>query len=165
MPFNQAFYDSCLSLGIPENWDQNDPGCNTAISPRPLNNIDGVRMSTSLTYLSQARHRLNITVRGNVAANRVLFDGNRAVGVQVESGGEVFDIEGDQIILCSGTIGSAQILLLSRGRPSRPPAGDGYPPSAPTAGSRPEFARSPRGVHPVQGRRRAARRGRSQHPR
>ena len=113
LPFNQAFYDSCLALGIPENWDQNDPGCNTAISPRPLNNIDGVRMSTSLTYLSQARHRLNITVRGDVAANRVLFDGNRAVGVQVESGGEVFNIEGDQIILCSGTIGSAQILLLS----------------------------------------------------
>ncbi|MFQ6029915.1 MAG: GMC family oxidoreductase, partial [Dehalococcoidia bacterium] len=113
LPFNRAFYDACLTLGIPENWDQNDPECYTAVSPRPLNNIDGVRMSTSLTYLSQARHRLNVTVRGSVTAHRVLFEGRRAVGVQAESGGEVFTVEGDQIILSGGTIGSAQIMLLS----------------------------------------------------
>jgi choline dehydrogenase len=77
-------------------------------------------MSTSLTYLSQGRHRLNLTVRGNVTVHRVLFappaepgQKPRAVGVQAESGGEVFSVEGDQIILSGGTIGSCQALLLS----------------------------------------------------
>ena len=113
LPFNTAFYDACVRLGIPEHPDQNAPDCYTAVSPRPMNNIDGVRMSTSLTFLSTARHRLNLTVRGNIHARRVVLDGNRAVGVEVESGGEIFTVEGKEIVLCSGTIGSAQILLLS----------------------------------------------------
>ena len=113
LPFNAAFYDACVALGIPEHADQNAPDCYTAISPRPMNNIDGVRMSTSLTFLNTARHRLNLTVRGNIHAHRVILDGNRAVGVEAQSGGEVFTVEGNEIVLCSGTIGSAQILLLS----------------------------------------------------
>ncbi len=113
LPFNSAFYDACVALGIPEHPDQNAPDCYTAVSPRPMNNIDGVRMSTSLTFLSTARHRLNLTVRGNIHARRVLLDGSRAVGVEVESGGEIFTVEGNEIILCSGTVGSAQLLLLS----------------------------------------------------
>ena len=52
LPFNAAFYDACMALGIPEHPDQNAPDCYTAISPRPMNNIDGVRMSTSLTFLN-----------------------------------------------------------------------------------------------------------------
>ena len=113
LPFNTAFYDACVRLGIPEHPDQNAPDCYTAVSPRPMNNIDGVRMSTSLTFLSTARHRLNLTVRGNIYARRVVLDGNRAVGVEVESGGEIFTVEGNNVVLCSGTIGSAQLLLLS----------------------------------------------------
>ena len=113
LPFNAAFYDACVALGIPEHPDQNAPDCYTAISPRPMNNIDGVRMSTSLTFLSAARHRLNLTVRGNIHARRIILDGDRAVGVEVESGGEIFTVAGREIILCSGTIGSAQLLLLS----------------------------------------------------
>ena len=113
LPFNTAFYDACVRLGIPEHPDQNAPDCYTAVSPRPMNNIDGVRMSTSLTFLSTARHRLNLTVRGNIHARRVVLDGNKAVGVEVESGGEIFTVEGKEIVLCSGTIGSAQMLLLS----------------------------------------------------
>ena len=37
----------------------------------------------------------------------------RPVGVEVESGGERFTVEGDQIVLSSGAIGSPHILLLS----------------------------------------------------
>jgi len=88
------------------------------VSPRPLNNIDGVRMSASLTYLSQARHRLNITIKGSVTVHRILLQGNRAVGVRAESGGEIFNVEGEQIILNGGAIGSPQVLLLSGIGPS-----------------------------------------------
>ncbi len=112
LPHFGAFYNSCVALGFPEDPDQNHPDSN-GIATRPLNNIDGVRMSTALTYLTLARHRLNVTIRGNVTVRRILFEGNRAVGVEAESGGETFTIEGDQIVLSSGAIGSPQILMLS----------------------------------------------------
>ena len=76
-------------------------------------------MSTALTYLNLARHRLNITVRGNVTTRKVLFDGKRAIGVEAESGGEVFTVEGSEVIVSGGTIGSPQVLLLSGVGPSK----------------------------------------------
>ena len=78
-----------LTQDFPESLDQNHPE-STGVGPRPLNNIDGVRMSTALTYLSQVRHRLNLTVRGGVMVHSILFEGKRAVGVEAESGGETF---------------------------------------------------------------------------
>ena len=111
-PTASAFYDSCVEMGFPVDPDQNHPD-STGIASRPLNNIDGVRMSTSLTYLNLARHRLNLTVRGNVTARKILFEGKRAVGVEAESGGQRFAVEGDQLILSTGAVGSPQILMLS----------------------------------------------------
>ena len=111
-PFAQAFYEACLSEGFPESLDENSPDA-TGIGPVPLNHKDGVRMSMSLAYLSQARHRLNLTIRANAPAKRILFDGNRAVGVEVESGGERMTVEGKEIILSSGGIASPQLLMLS----------------------------------------------------
>ena len=116
-PTASAFYDSCVEMGFPLDPDQNHPD-STGIASRPLNNIDGVRMSTSLTYLNLARHRLNLTVRGNVTARKIVFEGKRAVGVEAESGGQRFAVEGDQIIMSSGAVGSPQILMLSGVGPS-----------------------------------------------
>jgi choline dehydrogenase-like flavoprotein len=59
-----------------------------------MNNPNGVRMSTALTYINPNRHRLNLTIRPNVQVQRILFDGLRASGVEVESGGERFNVEG-----------------------------------------------------------------------
>ena len=111
-PFAQAFYEACLSEGFPESLDENSPDA-TGIGPVPLNHRDGVRMSMSLAYLSQARHRLNLTIRANAPARRILFEGNRAVGVEVESGGERMTVLGNEIILSSGGIASPQLLMLS----------------------------------------------------
>ena len=112
LPPFRAFFDSCRSLGFPSDPDQNAPE-STGVGPRPLNNIDGVRMSTALTYINPARHRLNLTVKDKVLVRRVLFDGKRAVGVEAESGGQIFTIEGDQTVLCAGAIASPQLLMLS----------------------------------------------------
>ena len=46
-------------------------------------------------------------------AHRVVFEGKRATGVEVESGGEKFTVAGDEIILSAGSIGSPQLLILS----------------------------------------------------
>jgi len=63
--------------------------------------------------LDMARHRLNFTIRGSVTARRILFEGKRAIGIEAESGDEVFSVEGDQIIVCSGAVASPQLLMLS----------------------------------------------------
>ena len=107
-----AFFDSCRAAGFPDSDDHNDPS-STGIGPTSHNNHNMVRMSTALGYLDQARHRLNLTVRPNCMAHRVLFDGKRATGVEVECGDERFIAEGDHIILSAGAVGSPQLLMLS----------------------------------------------------
>ena len=78
-----------------------------------MNNPAGIRMSCALAYLANARHRLNLTVRGNVTVRRVLFDGQRAVGVSALSGGESFVVYGDEIVVSCSGIASPQLLMLS----------------------------------------------------
>lgn len=112
MPHALAFEKACVDEGFPIDEDQNHPE-STGVSPRARNNIDGIRMSNAINYLNMARHRLNLTVRGSVTARRILFEGRRAVGIEAESGGELFTVEGDEIIVSSGAIASPQLLMLS----------------------------------------------------
>ena len=111
-PDQTAFYTAARDAGFPDAPDMNHPDA-TGVGPVPLNNPNGIRMSTALGYLNLARHRLNLTIRPNCTVRRLLFTGNRATGVEVESGGEVFVVEGDEIVLSSGSIGSPHILMLS----------------------------------------------------
>lgn len=111
-PIQHAFHNACLAEGFPYCPDHNSPDSSGVGSvPR---NVDGeVRYSTALAYLSQARHRLNLTIRANCLVHKVLFRKKRAVGLMVESGGEIFTVSGKEIILCAGAIGSPHILMLS----------------------------------------------------
>ncbi len=112
LPLQAAFYRACRDLGFPDDPDMNHPDA-TGVGRIPLNNPGGIRMSTAITYLDSCRHRLNLTIRANALARRLLFDGRRATAVEVESGGETFLAEGDEIILSAGAIHTPQLLLLS----------------------------------------------------
>ena len=112
LPAQHAFYAACRAAGFPDGSDQNNPDV-TGVGPTPYNNPDGVRWSTNLGYLGLSRHRLNLTLRPDCLVHRVLFDGDRAVGVDVESGGERFTVYGDEIILSAGAVASPQLLMLS----------------------------------------------------
>ena len=85
----------------------------SGIGPIPMNNPEGVRMSTALTYLRAVRHRLNLTIRPNVTARSLLFDGKKAEGVEVESGGEIYLLDDDHIVLSCGDMASPQLLMWS----------------------------------------------------
>ena len=111
-PTQVAFYEACKAAGFPETTDHNDPGAG-GVGPAITNNHNRVRFSTALGYLSQGRHRLNLTIRPNSTVRRILLEGDRAVGVVVDSGGETFTVEGDQVILSAGAVGSPQLLMLS----------------------------------------------------
>jgi choline dehydrogenase len=112
VPVQEAFYQAGLAAGFPDDPDMNQPE-SSGLGFWPLNNIDGLRISTALAYLNPARPRLNLTIRSQVLVRRILFDGSRAVGVEVDSGGAEFRVEGREIILSAGAIASPQVLLLS----------------------------------------------------
>ena len=112
LPLQTAFYEACIAAGMPEDPDMNHPEA-TGVGAMPLNNAGEVRQSTALGYLSSCRHRLNLTIRPDVLARRVIFEGKQATGVEVESGWETFTIEGQEVILSAGAIASPQLLMLS----------------------------------------------------
>jgi len=112
IPEHRAFYNACRAKGYPDCPDNNAPE-STGVGPLALNNADGIRWSTALGYLNQARHRSNLTIKANCLVLHIIFEGKKAVGVSVESRGEIFNVYGQKIIVCAGAIGSPHILMLS----------------------------------------------------
>jgi choline dehydrogenase len=69
----------------------------------------GRRWSAARAYLHPAMKRANLEVRTRAFVERVVFEGTRAVGVQVS--GET--IRANEVLLCGGAINSPQLLQLS----------------------------------------------------
>ena len=110
--YHGAFLQAALDHGFPHTEDHNGPQ-EWGVGPAPLNNVGGVRMSTALGYINPNRHRLNLTLRAGVLVRRILIEGNRATGLEVESGGQRFVVQGDQVVLAAGAVASPQLLMLS----------------------------------------------------
>ena len=107
-----AFHTACLQNGYDTTEDMNGPNP-TGVSVVPMNNQNGVRMSTAITHLAPMRHCMNLTVRGNVFVHQVLIRDGQVTGVEAESGGEVFTVESDKVVLSAGALKSPHILMLS----------------------------------------------------
>src|SRR5882724_4703473 len=108
----QAFRDACVQAGFATTADTNGPNP-AGVGVTPSNNLDGVRMSVALTHLQPMRRCPNLTVRGGVFVRKILIKDLRAVGVEAESGGEVFTVAADRVVLSAGAIRSPQLLMLS----------------------------------------------------
>src|SRR5262249_48126850 len=108
----KAFHAACVQAGFGTTADTN--GLHPAgLGVSPSNNLDGMRMSAALTPLNPMRHYRNLTVRGGVFVRKSLFKGLQAVGVEAESGGKVFHVEADRVVLSAGAIKSPHLLMLS----------------------------------------------------
>ncbi|MEU8974367.1 choline dehydrogenase [Streptomyces monashensis] len=74
----------------------------------------GRRLSAAKAYLKPAMKRPNLTVRTRALVTRVLFEGERAVGVEYRRGkGAPRQVRAGEVILCGGAINSPQLLQLS----------------------------------------------------
>jgi choline dehydrogenase-like flavoprotein len=82
-PVAQVFTAAARELGFPDEPDKNAPGP-PGVGPVPQNVVDGRRINTGLAYLDPARDRPNLEVVGDCRVLRVVFDGTRAIGVEVE---------------------------------------------------------------------------------
>jgi choline dehydrogenase len=75
---------------------------------------EGRRLSASRAYLHPVMERRNLKVRTRALVTRILFEGGRAVGVEVEGGiGGPRQIGAGEVILAGGAINSPQLLQLS----------------------------------------------------
>ncbi len=74
----------------------------------------GRRWNAARAWLHPVRRRKNLSVRIRAHVNRIVFEGSRAVGVEVRTrlGGRRL-YRGGEVICSSGAIGSPQILQLS----------------------------------------------------
>ncbi len=79
-----------------------------------LTQRDGLRWSTADGYLRPAIGRPNLAVTTRAMANRIMFEGNRAVGVEVVRDGRVELIRAErEVILAAGAYQSPVLLMLS----------------------------------------------------
>jgi choline dehydrogenase len=79
------------------------------VTTGPYNIRDGMRWNAAFAYLEPARGRTNLTIRASALADRVPFEGERAVGAVVD--GEL--LQADVVVVAAGAIGSQRILLRS----------------------------------------------------
>lgn len=73
----------------------------------------GRRWSAARAYLHPALGRPNLTLRCRTMVTRIVFEGTRAVGVEVASGRNREVIRGGEVILSGGAINTPQLLQLS----------------------------------------------------
>jgi choline dehydrogenase len=74
----------------------------------------GRRVSAATAYLRPARRRANLEVRTGALAHRVVIEGDRAVGVDFERGGERQVVRcRREVIVCGGAYNSPHLLMLS----------------------------------------------------
>jgi choline dehydrogenase-like flavoprotein len=117
-PIAEAFIDAGVAHGLPANDDFNGPE-QDGVGWYQVNQRDGLRASTAACYLWPAMERPNLHIETHVQVLRILFAGDRAVGVRGQRLGEVLDFgASSEVILSCGSYNSPQLLMLSGiGRP------------------------------------------------
>jgi choline dehydrogenase len=73
----------------------------------------GRRLSAARAYLHPVMSRANLEVQLRASVNRILFDGQRAIGVEVNVGSQTRRVFAGEVILCGGAFNSPQLLQLS----------------------------------------------------
>jgi choline dehydrogenase len=122
-PLFQAFFEAAQEAGYPLTDDVNGYR-QEGFAPFDRNIHRGRRLSAARAYLHPIlRQRSNLAVWTRRFVTRILFDGTRAVGVEVARGlggrGGVDRYTAGEIILAGGAINSPQLLLLSGIGPAR----------------------------------------------
>jgi choline dehydrogenase len=107
-PLFDALFAAVQQAGHPLTTDVNGYK-QEGFAPFDRNIKRGRRWSAARAYVHPVRHRPNLSVVTRRLVSKIIFDGSRAVGVQV--GDSV--ARGKEIILCGGAINSPQLLQLS----------------------------------------------------
>ena len=112
-PLFTAFFEATKEAGYPPTHDVN--GYRQEGFAKFDRNIRRARrLSAARAYLHPVMKRRNLKVRTRTLVTRIIFEGTRAVGVEIErQGGGTETIRAGEVILAGGAIASPQILQLS----------------------------------------------------
>ena len=104
---------AAVEMGIPMTPDFNT-GDNTGVGYFHVNQKRGFRWSAARGFLKPVLHRDNLRLETGVLVVRVLFDGQRAVGVRYRQHGRTVEVRAKgEVILSVGSMGSPEILQRS----------------------------------------------------
>ena len=108
-----AFLASSESAGHPRTADHNGAR-QEGLGHYDFNYRRGRRESSATAFLHPAAGRSNLDVWTRTQARRLILDGKRAIGLEVDRDGARQNIRAlQEIVLAAGTLGSPQILELS----------------------------------------------------
>ncbi|MGL5363174.1 MAG: GMC family oxidoreductase [Bosea sp. (in: a-proteobacteria)] len=112
-PVSEAFLQACDTLQIPRNKDFNG-AVQEGAGHYQVTQKDGERWSAARAYLDPARGRPHLTVLTKSRALRIRFNGRRASGVLVKTGGSRRVVHAlREVIVSAGAFQSPQLLMAS----------------------------------------------------
>ena len=111
-PLFEAFFQAAEEAGYPRTDDVN------GYQQEGFGRFDRTtwrsrRWNAARAYLHPVLKRPNLEVRCGVLVRRIVFEGTRAVGVEVSEKGRTRVIRGGEILCCGGAINSPQLLQVS----------------------------------------------------
>jgi choline dehydrogenase len=112
-PLFRAFVEAGKEAGHPYTDDFNG-ATQEGFGPYQLTIREGRRWSAAKAYLHPALQRPNLTVESLAHVTRVLFEGNRAVGIEYVQNKETVKVRASrEVVLCGGAVNTPQVLMLS----------------------------------------------------
>jgi choline dehydrogenase len=111
-PLFKAFFDAAVQAGFQRTDDVNGYR-QEGFGPFDKNVKKGRRWSSARAYLHPVMSRKNLTIKTRHHVNKIIFEGDKAVGVEARHGKKVIEYRGHETILCGGAINTPQVLQLS----------------------------------------------------
>lgn len=112
-PLCEAYIKAGEEADLPRNDDFNG-ATQEGVGTYHVTTRDGLRMSAARAYLWPARRRSNLRIEKNALAERLLFDGRRATGVEYRCGGVLKRAQARaEVVLSAGAVGSPLLLMRS----------------------------------------------------
>ena len=112
-PLADAWIEAAKALGHEANPDFNGAR-QEGVGRYQTTQRNGMRCGTSVAYIHPAADRANLEVITGGLVTRILFEGSKAVGIELSRGGAPEEIRAErEVILCAGAYNSPQLLMLS----------------------------------------------------
>jgi choline dehydrogenase len=112
-PLYRAFTDAGVEAGYGFTPDYNGSR-QEGFGPMEMTVWRGRRWSAANAYLKPALRRANVQLRTGIHAERIVFEGRRAVGIEVRRWGRLETIRArKEIVLAASSINSPKLLMLS----------------------------------------------------
>jgi choline dehydrogenase len=112
-PLFRTFVQAGLEAGFPVTKDFNGYA-QEGFGPYQLTIHEGRRWSAASAYLRPVLDRPNLKIESNALVSRVLFEGQRAIGVEFVQKKQAVQVRAErEVILSGGAVNSPQTLMLS----------------------------------------------------